>query len=294
MNSREIKFAITGANGYVGSSIKRYLRKNQHAVYEMRHDLPRSDLCNEFLIPYSLENEVELSVFENIDVLVHCAYDFRLTKWKDIVNVNVKGSLRLFEAAKRAGVERIIFVSTMSAFQGCKSLYGKAKMEIEREAMKVEAVIVRSGLVFGKNAGGMFGGLGQIVSLSHIVPLVGDGNQVLYLAHEEDLCRLILRVCTEITESIPKPIIAASEKSTTLRRILEVLAHAQGKKVILVPTPWRLIWVGLKASEMLGIPVGFRSDSVVGLVNQDPDPDFELTKHIGIQFREFNSQALIS
>jgi hypothetical protein len=52
-----------------------------------------------------------------------------------------------------------------------------------------------------------------------------------------------------------------------------------------VPVPWRLIWLGLIVVERLGLNLRFRSDSLIGLVNTDPHPDFSSTRELGVSFR---------
>lgn len=297
MVAGETACAITGASGYIGKKISDYFLQNGWIVYKLKHTLGGSDSEGPFVLPLSLGEEVPeaiRSAFKRVAVLIHCAYDFRLTRAEDIWRVNVDGCLRLLESARNAGVETIIVFSTMSAFEGCKSLYGKAKVAIEEEALKARAFVIRPGLVFGKDPGGMMGALKRIVSASRIVPLMGDGNQVLYAAHEDDLCRLIFSIATGKVPNVAQPIVAASEKGETFRTILGVLASVLGRRVILLPLPWRLVWLALKIMELLRVRVGLRSDSVVSFANLDPRPSFELTKQVGIHFREFNSETVTS
>ena len=94
-------------------------------------------------------------VRHRIEALVHCSYDFQLHRWSDIHEQNVQGSIRLMRQAHEQGVTRIVFISTMSAFALCKSLYGRAKFEIEREAAALGAIVVRPGLIHGERPGGM-------------------------------------------------------------------------------------------------------------------------------------------
>lgn len=293
MSTQGLRCMITGANGYVGSIIANYLREQGNTVCELRHLTTHPFPHNECIIPYVLEAEVDERIFDHIDALVHCAYDFRWTQWADIARVNVEGSLRLLRCARKRGVRRIIYISTMSAFEGCKSLYGKAKLQVEQEALRSGVVVIRPGLVYGPSPGGMVGALNKAVSRFRVLPLVGGGDYRLYLAHEEDLCGLVYR-SIQHTEGLSGPIIAASEKEWTFRSILEVLAEAKGKSLVFIPIPWRLIWVALKGSERIGLPVGFRSDSLVSLVNQDLHPVFDMTRRMGAEFRGFNAQALIS
>src|SRR3989344_1833532 len=105
---RKLKYGITGANGFVGSHIARYLRNKKYEVYEIgRH--PSKDILGEkYFIPFSLGQDIDQKKLHGIDVLVHCAYDFSLIKWKDIQRVNLNGSIKLLKKAKDAEVKKII------------------------------------------------------------------------------------------------------------------------------------------------------------------------------------------
>ena len=67
------------------------------------------------------------------------------------------GSQKVLAAARDARVKSVVLISSLSAFEGCRSLYGKAKMETEAFARSIGALIVRPGLVYSDNPGGMFG-----------------------------------------------------------------------------------------------------------------------------------------
>lgn len=289
--------AITGASGYVGGRIKDHFIENGWTVYELTRDPKRLEADKRFAVSYSLEGPLSpkvLAVLTESDLLIHCAYDFRLVDPRKIWQVNVDGSAQLLHAAKSAGVRKIIVISTMSAFEGCKSQYGKAKLAVEKEARELGVVIVRPGLVFGKNPGGMVGALKKIVSVSGIVPMVGNGSQILHLAHEEDLTILIFNIATDQIPGVSEPILAASENGKTFREILQVLASTQDKTVKFVPLPWRLVWLGVKLLELGRLRFGLRSDSIISLVGLDPKPSFELTKQFGVTFRDFNSGTAAS
>lgn len=284
--------AVTGANGYVGSRISECFATRGWEVFEFTRR-PRPDLpLNVFHVPFQLESPLEPNIFEDngIRVLIHCAYDFRPSKWENIRGTNVEGSKHLLSAAKRAGVDKIIFISTISAFEGCSSLYGKAKLEIEKVATDLGALIVRPGLVFGdRPSNGMFGSLQRSITRCSIVPLIGSGQYVQYLVHEQDLCELVLRLTHEDVSPPQGPIVAASPRGWKMRELLSAMAAASQVRVKFIPLPWRAVWLSLKLSELLGIPVPFRSDSVISLVRQNPNPDFSLTNQFGFRLREFRS-----
>src|SRR5206468_10991476 len=76
-----------------------------------------------------------------VSVLVHAAWDFSALTAADIHRVNVEGSARLFQLAREAGVRRIVLISSISAFNGARSLYGRAKLEVEADAARHNAII---------------------------------------------------------------------------------------------------------------------------------------------------------
>jgi nucleoside-diphosphate-sugar epimerase len=291
MESSGQRCAVTGATGYLGSLICEYFATRGWTVFEFTRRPSPSTAPGRVYVPFQLDSPISSGVFRDngIRVLIHCAYDFRPVKWEEIRRVNVEGSARLLRAAKEAGVDRSIFISSISAFDGCSSLYGKAKLEIEKVAADVGAFIIRPGLVYGGGlSGGMFGSLQRSVSKSAVVPLVGCGRHKQYLVHKQDLCELLLRISREEMKFPPAPIVAASPRGWQVRDLLQVLAAAQHANVKFLPLPWQMIWLVLKIAELFGIAMPFRSDSVISLVRQNPNPHFSLAAQMGYRFRDFD------
>jgi nucleoside-diphosphate-sugar epimerase len=291
MNSTGQRCAITGSAGYVGSRIADYFAERGWTICELSRR-PNAPVEGRIHVPFQLDSPVEARFFRDNDVrvLIHCAYDFRPVTWEEIRRFNVDGSSRLLLAAKEGGVDRIIFNSSISAVDGCSYLYGKAKLEIEKVATDLGAVVVRSGLVYGtRGSRGMFGSLQQTVSKSAVVPLIGSGNYLQYLVHEDDLCDLVLKIARGEVDFRPAAMVAASPRGWRLRDLLRRLADTQHKSIKLIPLPWQPIWLALKTLEMAGMPTPFRSDSVISLVRQNPAPDFSVATRVGYSFREFEA-----
>lgn len=268
--------AITGASGYVGSHLASRFERDGWKVVRT---------------PFRLGDDVAPAALLNVDALVHCAYDFRPVAWADIQRVNVDGSRRILRAAVASGVQKIVVLSTISAFPGCRSLYGKAKLEIEAEAMRAGAGVLRPGLVFvdqAPDAGGMFRSLLQS-SRASIVPLVGGGRHCQYLVHIDDLYALVAGLAVGSIPVPSGPVVVASPRCWPMRELLTALAKRQGCEPRFVSVPWQAVWLGLKTAELARLRLGYRSDSVVSLVNQDPSPDFSGLKELGLTAREFSA-----
>ena len=168
---------LTGANGFVGSRLKRHLERNGWRVIAWtRQPEPGSGA-----VAFRLGQEVDPDQLKDAQALVHCAYDFGPRRRADIAAVNVAGSQKLLRAAQEAGVRSVVLISTLSAFAGCRSLYGQAKLEIEALARSIGAFVIRPGLVYSDNPGGMFGRLVRQVRGARFVPIIWGGRQAQYL-----------------------------------------------------------------------------------------------------------------
>jgi len=282
MSDQTFTIAVTGGNGYVGSVILKAIRAQGWRGISLQRSAGDQDTRR-----FSLGEPLPPETLAGVDVLVHCAYDFKAYGWEEIRKSNVDGSMALFRAAQAAGVKRLILISSISAFDGCTSLYGKAKLELEKQAAAIGAIIVRPGLVYGAGPGGMMGALAKLANLPLFMPIVGSGNQLQYLVHEADLGDVFVRLAKgEVV--VKEPIIAACDRPLTLKQIMQSLSG--GRKKILLPIPWRLLWAGLKSLETVGLRPRTRSDSLVSLMNQNPSPDFKPLHAITPPLRPFTNR----
>ncbi len=275
--------AITGSNGYVGGCVKNYFAAHSWEILE----LTRAPKIGTRGIPFQLGAEISPSALTDVDALVHCAYDFKPLRWDDIRAVNVEGSRKILEAGRAAKVPKILFISSISAFDGCRSLYGKAKLEIEKIALDSGALVIRPGLVYGDDSGGMFGKLNAQVRSTSVIPLISDGSQIQFLVHNEDLCAFAEKFASGKTELNPQILTVANVQPWPFKKLLLEIARGQNKKVRFIPLPWRLVWLGIKSAEICGLKLSFRSDSLVSLMHQNPAPDFSENSKAGLICRPF-------
>lgn len=280
--------AITGSNGYVGGCLKNYFAAHGWGILE----LTRQPQPGTRGIQFQLGHELAPQSLAGVTALVHCAYDFKPLRWDEIRAVNVDGAGKLFQAARTAGVGKIICISSISAYDGCRSLYGQAKLELEKIALAQGALVIRPGLVYGSGPGGMFGRLVAQVRKSSVIPMIGDGSQLQFLVHHEDLSAFIERCAGGEGKIAPQILTAANEQPWAFKQLLLEIARALGRKPKFVPLPWRLVWAGLKSAELCGVRLNFRSDSLVSLMYQNPQPDFSANVAAGLICRPFEIEKL--
>ncbi len=256
--------AVTGANGYVGGRILAHLRaEGVDAIALVRRPVPEEEGARR----YALDTPLEDSVLDGVQTVVHAAYDLS-QRGKDIRAVNFSGSLPLLDGvAARGG--RVLLISSLSAFEGASSQYGLTKLELERAVLERDGIVLRPGLVFGARAGGLFGAMVKALSKRSLMPLIGGGHQRLFLTHDERLCELVAAILAGRVNA-DRPLFAAHEVPTTLRAIAAQIASAHDHRLTAIPFPPTLVRFGLRAGEVAGVSLPFRSDSLRSLLNPIP------------------------
>jgi nucleoside-diphosphate-sugar epimerase len=122
-----VKIIVSGGTGHVGRFVVDDLLANGHEVGIMARSAPPAGS-----LPHgvgvtigSLDPDLDQSdVFEGIDVFVHAALDHVPGKYRGgegddpngFRHRNLAGTVALFEAAKRAGVGRVVFLSSRAAY----------------------------------------------------------------------------------------------------------------------------------------------------------------------------------
>src|SRR3990167_2801491 len=278
-------FAITGANGQVGAFLTEYLRNCGHIVYELVRSSEKAKDKTYYKF-FDLAEPQKISSLQGIDVLIHAAYFFDTTV-KKYESTNVAGSQQLFRQAKIDRVKYAIFISTLSAHPDARSLYGRTKYQLEQLLMRenLNMSIIRPGLIFHSPLKGITSAMDNFVGKFPVVPLIGRGKQKLYPCLLEDLVQLIFTLSMK-QSVIKRPIAAATECAITFKQLVQYLAIKRQKHVLAFPIPFYAIYFMLKTIEFFVLPIGLRSDSLLGLQYADSAIDFSETENLGVHFRE--------
>lgn len=263
-----MKVAVSGAGGFVGSRIVAALRAGGHDVI----GLSRTPVAGLEHLAFDLNGAIpstEQFRRHGVAALVHAAWDFSPRDLEEARRINVAPSARLAREAAVAGV-RLIAISTMSAFDGCRSVYGRSKLEMEQAFLEQGGLVLRPGLVWSDSPGGMVGTIDRLAKLP-VAPVIAGGGK-LYAVHADDLAALIVRA----VEAAPAAQVAtvAHPRAYSFDDILRLRARGQGCHPLLLPVPWPLVWLGVRLIQLLKPHGPLRADSVLGVVHANPSPDF--------------------
>jgi nucleoside-diphosphate-sugar epimerase len=186
--------------------------------------------------------------------------------------------------ALASGVRRFIFVSSMSAYFGTKQDYGLMKLAVERSVFEADQIVVRPGLVYGGEAGGMAGTLAKLARLP-IIPVFGGAQQ--FTLHVDDFLSAMTTLVT--VSEVPSSVIGlAHESPVPFKKLMQAFAAKSGQSTATVVVPWRPVLALVKVLEALHFPLPVRSDSLLGLIRPAPFvPGRKEAESLGLSFRAF-------
>lgn len=143
-----MRVAITGGTGFIGGHLATRLSSEGHEVVRIGR---RS--TGEEVIKASLDDVNQLATaFTGCQAVAHCAGINREVDRETFERVHVDGTRNVVEAARRAGVEKIVLMSFLRARPDCDSPYHESKWaaeEIVREC-GLDYTIVKAGVVYGR------------------------------------------------------------------------------------------------------------------------------------------------
>lgn len=152
-----MKIAITGGTGFVGGHLARTLTSERHQVEiiargaDTRNGTIRK-LGNSTFHPIGTDDEEKLAAaFAGCDVVAHCAGIDREIGDQTYQRVHIEGTRNVVNAARRAGVKKIMLVSFLRARPGCGSGYHESKFAAEEivRTSGLDYTVFKPGVIYG-------------------------------------------------------------------------------------------------------------------------------------------------
>jgi nucleoside-diphosphate-sugar epimerase len=207
---------ITGANGFIGSSILKYLMSKGYKVEGMvrsSSDLKRfRDINPELRFSDILDFEGLKKILKECHIVIHCAArSLDWGKFEDFENINVKGVKCVIEASHHVKtVRRIIYISSANVVGygkrdvredtevsgNIKFAYSQTKLEGEFVALDLckkydlELIILRPSAVYGPEDWKWSYEMIKRIAHSNW-PLINRGRAVFTPVYIDNICRSI-------------------------------------------------------------------------------------------------------
>lgn len=252
MNKNRIH-AVTGAFGYSGRYIATRLLAKGHEVITLTNSTPRSnpfgDRVRSFPLSFDEPDKLAQS-FAGVDVLYNTYWVRFNHKWFSHAQA-VKNTLVLFDAAKRAGVRRVVHVSITNPGKDSPLEYfaGKARLERALQASGLEYSILRPTVLFGREDI-LINNIAWALRRFPVFAVFGDGAYRLQPICVEDLAALAVK---EGGGGGNRTINAIGPETFTYQALVESVGDAIGKQRRIVHVSPGL---GYAASRLIGWFVG--------------------------------------
>jgi NADH dehydrogenase len=236
---------VTGAFGYSGKYIARRLLKEGHIVRTLTNSPNRP---SEFqgriaAFPLCFDRPVELG--ESLRG-VHTLYNTYWVRF-DHMSFNhataVSNTRILFEAAKRAGVQRIVHVSITNPSEDSHLPYFRGKGELERALYEsgVSHAILRPTVLFGREDI-LINNIAWMLRRFPVFGVFGDGAYKLQPIHVDDLAALAVEQGSHSDDIV---IDAIGPETFSFRELVAAVGEGiERRRPIVGIPPWLARWVG--------------------------------------------------
>jgi uncharacterized protein YbjT (DUF2867 family) len=250
---------VTGGTGFVGSKVVHALRAEERDVRCLVRRPARGGTlktwgcelaAGDVTDPASLKEAVA-----GCDAVVHLV-GIIAGKPADFERVMIGGTRNLLDAAKEAGVRRLVLMSALGTSEETKDLvpYYGAKWEMEQatKASGLEHVIFRPSFVFGRYGGALPLFVRQ-VRWSPVTPVIGDGERRLQPIWVEDVAAYFAKA-VDLPGAANRTFDLGGPDCVTWNELYDRIARTLGKHRARLHLPVRLMRVGAAAAELLPRP----------------------------------------
>jgi nucleoside-diphosphate-sugar epimerase len=247
---------ITGATGAVGPRVVTALHDAGYRIRTLSIDSPPDGVWPEGVearIGDITDPAAVQSAVQDVDGVIHLAALLHIVNpppelQEKYERINVGGTATVVEAARQAGVGRLVFFSTIAVYGASAgdvltedspphpdSFYAQTKIDAERIVLAAKredgeplGTVLRLGAVYGARIKGNYQRLLLALARSRFLP-IGRGDNRRTLVHDKDVARAAVLVL-EHPEATGKIFNVSDGEFHTLNDIISTICQALGKR----------------------------------------------------------------
>lgn len=258
--------AVTGAFGYSGKYIAHRLLAEGRRVITLTNS---TDRANDFggrltVYPFHFDQPDELAAsLAGVEVLYNTywvRFNHPLFRHADAV----RNTLILFDAARRAGVRRIVHVSITNPAENSPLEYFSGKARLERALIEsgLSYAILRPTVLFGKEDI-LINNMAWLLRHLPVFGVFGDGSYRLQPIYVDDLAALAV---AQGSASANTTLNAIGPETFTYRELVTTIARLIGVRRLVIGMPPAVgYWAGRLVGSLMG-DVTITREEIVGLM----------------------------
>ncbi|HZH50720.1 MAG TPA: NAD-dependent epimerase/dehydratase family protein [Microvirga sp.] len=247
--------ALTGATGFIGQYLLKELPKRGYRIRVLLRrpsEVPEgatSAVIGDIAQPYNMA-----AALRDVDAVIHSAGLAHAMSGRpedDYRAINTEATIKLAQAAERAGVKRFVFLSSIRAQSGpvaegvlteersCAptDAYGRSKLEAEEGLARlgVDWTALRPVLVYGPGVKGNMAALLKLAQSPWPLPL--GGLQAKRSLLSLDNLTAAVDTVLKAQGTLKRPFIVADPEPVTVPEIVAALRAGLGRGPGLIPVP---------------------------------------------------------
>jgi UDP-glucose 4-epimerase len=259
-----MRVLVTGGSGFIGSHVVDKLRARGHepVIYDLRPSPWHEPGSVDTVLGSITDREALERALHSCDAVAHLAAVADVNdvhaEPEDAERVNARGTVAVLEAARRAGVKRIVYASTIWVYSDCEPdevdeqtllpapshLYTSTKLAGElyckayQELYGIDYTILRFGIPYGPRAreAAVIPAFVNKALAGEPLTLAGDGSQSRKFVYVEDLADGVALGLEDV--AVNRIYNLASDETVTIKQIAETIKELMGD-VEIVHTPAR-------------------------------------------------------
>lgn len=253
-----MKIFVTGATGFTGSRVVPRLLQNGFAVrclYRAASDRSPLDGLNvEWVLGDVSDTDSLTSAMQGADALVN------------IASLGFGHADSILRAAKGAGIQRAIFISTTAIFTQLNASSKKVRVaaELAIETSGLQYTLLRPTMIYGSPRDRNMWRLIKFMRLSPIVPVFGDGQYLQQPIFVDDVASAVLG-CLKADVTIGKSYNIAGKHPLTYNEVIDTIARAMNKRVWKLHIPSKPVVAFLSFFERMRLPFPLKAEQVLRL-----------------------------
>jgi len=250
-----MKFLITGAYGFVGTNLCKYLTKNGHACDALdipaakREGVPYARFYEWDDLQDSPSKRPDLSSYDCVVHLAGKAHDLKkVASEQSYFDINVGLTQKIFTAAEGKAKRFIHFSSSKASADG--NAYGRSKLAAE-QWLNGRAIVLRPAMIHGPGNKGNLNLLWGVARRGIPWPLAAFENRRSFTSIG-NICAAVETLAERGANGV-YPI--ADDDMLSTNRLIELIAEACGKRAKLWRVPKGLMTFAARVGDGLHLPL---------------------------------------
>jgi UDP-glucose 4-epimerase len=250
-----MRVLVTGGSGFIGSHVVDKLRAQGYrpVIYDLRPSPWHEPGSVDTVLGSITDREALERALHSCDAVAHLAAVADVNdvhaEPEDAERVNARGTVAVLEAARRAGVKRIVYASTIWVYSDCvedavdeetllpapSHLYTSTKLAGElyckayQELYGIDYTILRFGIPYGPRAreAAVIPAFVNKAFKGEALTIAGDGSQSRRFVYVEDLASGVALALSDVAKN--RVYNLASDETVTIRQIAERVSGLVGE-----------------------------------------------------------------